>query len=88
LVQPALNPMRIENQILSIYSGVNGYLDEIPLEAIHSYENDLHTFTDKSELFEETKRSLRYHLDKSSLNKFLRNFTKHFKNTILNNNSK
>lgn len=88
LVQPALNPMKIENQILSIYCGVNGFLDDIPIEHIHTFERELHAFMDRSQLFEEKKRSLRYNLDKDSLNQLLGNFTNHFKNRLLVEESK
>lgn len=80
--------MKIENQILSIYCGVNGFLDDIPIEHIHTFERELHAFMDRSQLFEEKKRSLRYNLDRDSLNQLLRNFTNHFKNRLLAEESK
>eukprot|EP01121_Diplochlamys_sp_Union-15-3_P007455 TRINITY_DN1894_c0_g1_i1.p1 TRINITY_DN1894_c0_g1~~TRINITY_DN1894_c0_g1_i1.p1 ORF type:complete len:216 (+),score=43.46 TRINITY_DN1894_c0_g1_i1:823-1470(+) len=39
LIQPALQPLSIENQIISIYAGVNGFLDKIPVNKIKLYEN-------------------------------------------------
>lgn len=34
-------PMAVEKQVVSIYAGTNGYLDEIPLEHVQRYEKEL-----------------------------------------------
>jgi F-type H+-transporting ATPase subunit alpha len=34
-------PMPVENQVVSIFSGTNGYLDEIPVEHVQRYEKEL-----------------------------------------------
>jgi F-type H+-transporting ATPase subunit alpha len=41
-------PMPVERQILAIYAGTNGYLDEIPVEAVREYEHELLRFVDDS----------------------------------------
>jgi F-type H+-transporting ATPase subunit alpha len=40
-------PMPVERQVLSIYAGTNGYLDEIPVEAVREYEQELLSFVDE-----------------------------------------
>jgi F-type H+-transporting ATPase subunit alpha len=34
-------PMQVEKQVVSIYAGTNGYLDEIPLEQVQRFESEL-----------------------------------------------
>ena len=41
LKQGQYNPYPIENQIVIIFAGTNGYLDEIPLEEVPRYEKEL-----------------------------------------------
>ncbi|GHU13037.1 ATP synthase subunit alpha [Alphaproteobacteria bacterium] len=36
--QPQYSPMNIENQVISIYLGVNGYLDDLPLSEVSIFE--------------------------------------------------
>ncbi|MBA15269.1 MAG: F0F1 ATP synthase subunit alpha [Sphingomonas sp.] len=38
LKQPQFNPMPFEEQVVSIYAGTNGYIDEVPVEAVTRYE--------------------------------------------------
>ena len=40
-------PMPIERQVLSIYAGTNGFLDQIPVEAVREYEQELLQFVDE-----------------------------------------
>ncbi|MFH0777731.1 MAG: F0F1 ATP synthase subunit alpha, partial [Candidatus Eisenbacteria bacterium] len=40
LKQPQYEPMALEKQIAVIYAAVNGYLDEIPVEAVKEFEKD------------------------------------------------
>ena len=41
LKQDQYNPYPIENQIVIIFAGTNGFLDEIPLEEVARYEKEL-----------------------------------------------
>ncbi|HYD36793.1 MAG TPA: F0F1 ATP synthase subunit alpha [Allosphingosinicella sp.] len=41
LKQPQFNPMPVEEQVVSIFSGVNGYLDSVPVNAVTRYESAL-----------------------------------------------
>ncbi|MDT8274158.1 MAG: F0F1 ATP synthase subunit alpha, partial [Desulfomonilia bacterium] len=44
LKQPQYKPMPVERQVAIIYVGTNGYLDEYPVEAIRSFEEQFLTF--------------------------------------------
>jgi F-type H+-transporting ATPase subunit alpha len=44
LKQPQYKPVPVEEQILTIYAGVNGYLDNIPVEQVVQYEQDFIKF--------------------------------------------
>ena len=46
LVQPALKPIAIENQVLSICAGVYGFLDRIDVSDIAKYEQELISFVE------------------------------------------
>ena len=41
LKQPQYSPLPMEEQVISIYSGVNGYLDKVSIENISKFETDL-----------------------------------------------
>jgi len=41
LKQDQYKPMAVEHQVLAIYSGVNGYLDKLPVNKILPYEKGL-----------------------------------------------
>src|SRR5688572_20455438 len=41
LKQPQFHPMPVEEQVVSIYAGVNGYLDKIPVDAVVRFESGL-----------------------------------------------
>ncbi len=38
--------MPVEKQVLSIFAGVNGFLDDLPLDQIRAFENGLQSFVD------------------------------------------
>ena len=39
LCQPQYHPWPVENQVAVIYAGVNGLLENVPLESVHEFEN-------------------------------------------------
>jgi len=39
LKQPQFSPMPVEEQVLSIFAGTNGYLDKVPVERVTEYES-------------------------------------------------
>jgi F-type H+-transporting ATPase subunit alpha len=41
LKQPLNSPMPVEEQVLSLYAGTNGYLDPVPVEDVPRYEAEL-----------------------------------------------
>ncbi|HEX9657153.1 MAG TPA: F0F1 ATP synthase subunit alpha [Bacteroidota bacterium] len=42
LKQGQYEPMAVEKQVVSVFAGTNGYLDEIPVEHVQRYERELH----------------------------------------------
>ncbi|MGN6614424.1 MAG: F0F1 ATP synthase subunit alpha [Candidatus Nitrosocosmicus sp.] len=51
LKQGQFQPLAIEKQILAIFAGVRGYLDEIDVQEIFSFQNDLFKLIDKTFFF-------------------------------------
>ncbi len=41
LKQPQFSPLKMEEQVVSIYAGVNGYLDAIPVAKVRAFEDGL-----------------------------------------------
>ena len=41
LKQPQYEPMTLENQVMVIFAGTNGYADTVPLERMQKWESDL-----------------------------------------------
>ena len=41
LKQGQYQPMPVENQVISIFAGTNGYLDDVPVNRIRQFEEDL-----------------------------------------------
>lgn len=48
LKQPQYQPQEVHRQIMSIFLGTEGYLDEVPLEDIETVNNDFLTFMETS----------------------------------------
>jgi F-type H+-transporting ATPase subunit alpha len=46
LKQDQYKPLPIEKQVMIIYAGINGYLDEIPVEALRRFEEEFYPFVD------------------------------------------
>jgi F-type H+-transporting ATPase subunit alpha len=77
LKQGQYEPLPVEKQILIIYAGTNGFVDELPLTALKKYEQELYSFVDSkhSDLFADIlkKRELDGDL-RAKLNKALEEF--------------
>jgi F-type H+-transporting ATPase subunit alpha len=70
LKQDQFSPLPVEKQVISIYAGVNGYLDDLPVNDVRRFEADLlsfventqgdllHSIRDKKELSNEIKQGL------------------------------
>lgn len=48
LKQPQYEPMSLENQVMVIFAGVNGYADKVPLERMRAWETSLLRFLETS----------------------------------------
>jgi F-type H+-transporting ATPase subunit alpha len=44
LKQPQYVPLAVERQIALIFAGTNGFLDDVPVESLQSYERELYQF--------------------------------------------
>lgn len=55
LKQPPYAPLGVEKQVVIIYAGSHGYLDDIPVSAISKFENELYPYIEAKcpELFEQ-----------------------------------
>jgi len=81
LKQPQFSPLKTEEQVAVIYAGVNGYLDKLPVNRVHAFEEGLLLFLRgehkdildgiwaKKELTEELRSKL-----KSALDAFAKSF--------------
>jgi len=47
LKQKQYEPLSVEQQILSIFAGINGYVDDLPIEQVRPFEQDLLKFFDQ-----------------------------------------
>jgi F-type H+-transporting ATPase subunit alpha len=46
LKQGQYQPLPVERQVLIIYAGTNGFVDDLPLSALKKYEQDLYSFVE------------------------------------------
>lgn len=58
LKQPQNTPYEVEDQVCSIWTGTNGYMDDVPLDQIHQFESELlsylHSHTEITKTIAET----------------------------------
>jgi len=75
LNQPQYDPWPMEEQVVALYAGVNGFLDEIPVEQVARFQDELrehmrgessvlNEIRDSGDLSEETEQKLVAELDK------------------------
>jgi F-type H+-transporting ATPase subunit alpha len=57
LKQDRFQPLPVEEQILIIYAGINGYLDNLPLSEVKPFEEGLYRFLEAN--YQELKEKLR-----------------------------
>ncbi len=57
LKQPPYSPLPVEKQVLIIYAGANGFLDDISIEKVTKFEAELYPFVEAKypEIFEQIK---------------------------------
>jgi F-type H+/Na+-transporting ATPase subunit alpha len=81
LKQGQYQPLPVEQQILIIYAGTNGFLDKFPESALKKYETELHRFveTNHPDVFNDirTKREMTDDL-KEKMNAALKEFNENF----------
>ncbi len=46
LKQPQYSPLSVDRQVVILYAGINGYLDEYPVEVLHDFEEQYYLFFD------------------------------------------
>jgi F-type H+-transporting ATPase subunit alpha len=82
LKQGQYQPLAVQQQILIIYAGTNGFVDELPLTALKKYEQELYSFIESKhpDIFADIlkKRELDSDL-RAKLNKALEEFKGIFK---------
>jgi len=71
LKQSQYKPLPIEKQILSVFAGVNGYLDTIEVSQILRFESELFQFVEKSAIFKPHVDSLAFEFDERVLHTLL-----------------
>jgi F-type H+-transporting ATPase subunit alpha len=75
LNQPQYAPWPLEEQVVAIYSGVNGYLDDIPTPQVSRFQEELRehlrseetvykTIRESGDIAEETEQKLRAEIEK------------------------
>ncbi|PZQ14362.1 MAG: F0F1 ATP synthase subunit alpha [Ancylobacter novellus] len=81
LKQPAFSPLRVEEQVVVIYAGTNGYLDKLPVNKVRKYEAELlEHFNSSEKALLETIRKDKALKDETieKLKSVLDNFSKSF----------
>ncbi len=48
LKQPQYKPLPVEKQVLILFAGINGYLDDLPVESCRAFEDELYRFVDNA----------------------------------------
>jgi len=74
LKQPQYSPLPLEKQVVSIHSGVAGYLDDVELNEIGKFEQALFNYVDQSVLFENFFSGLKDDFSKDLLDGFISSF--------------
>lgn len=77
--QPQYEPRSLSNQVVLIYAGTNGYLDDVPADRVDEWDDDFQRalqtqFTDLAEMLEEQAKSGLSDELKEALNKALSEF--------------
>ena len=85
LKQGQYDPLPVERQVMIIYAGNRGYLDEFPVDRIREYEQKLYTFMDKEHPDILEKIALRKSIDSAldeAVAAALQEFSRQFKGGI------
>jgi len=59
LKQDQYTPLPVERQVVSVYAGTNGYLDDIPVDVIEKFEFELYDYVEKNtpEIYEKISKT-------------------------------
>jgi F-type H+-transporting ATPase subunit alpha len=59
LKQPQFSPLKMEEQVVVIYAGVNGYLDPIPVNRVRAFEDGLLSLvrTKNNDILEDVRKT-------------------------------
>jgi F-type H+-transporting ATPase subunit alpha len=59
LKQPQFSPLKMEEQVVVIYAGVNGYLDRMPVNRVRAFEDGLLTLvrTKNNDILEDVRKT-------------------------------
>ena len=59
LKQPQFSPLKMEEQVVVIYAGVNGYLDAMPVNRVRAFEDGLLSLvrTKNTDILEDIRKS-------------------------------
>jgi F-type H+-transporting ATPase subunit alpha len=77
LKQPQYQPLPIDKQVLSIFAGVNGYLDLLPTSEVRRFETELFKFVDDSDAFRPYVQRLSQEIDEKAIHAILTYFIKY-----------
>jgi len=85
LKQKQYSPMSVENQIIVIYAGTNGYLDEVPLNMVAKYEMEI--LSEADNLHKDLLEKIRTSSDltdelRSGIDSFVKDFSERFISSI------
>jgi F-type H+-transporting ATPase subunit alpha len=81
LKQPQYRPLAVEQQVAIIFAATNGYLDEVPVERVRQYEEELYRFLETRYPGVLTSIAAKKVMDdeiKASLEEALKEFNKQF----------
>jgi F-type H+-transporting ATPase subunit alpha len=59
LKQPQFSPLKMEEQVVVIYAGVNGYLDPMPVNRVRAFEEGLltHVRSQNADILEDIRKT-------------------------------
>jgi F-type H+/Na+-transporting ATPase subunit alpha len=81
LKQPQYQPLPVEKQVLIVYAGTNGWLDDLALNQVRAFESELYRFVDNAhpKLLADIREKKELNDDiKKSLNSILKEFKDRF----------
>jgi len=81
LKQPQYKPLSMARQVIVIYAGINGYVDDLPIDKVQAFEHALLQFIDEKGMAVEEELAKKQALDDEIIGKIktlLNDFKSHF----------